>query len=76
VGNEEGFVLVAGLVLLLTAPALVPASPAAEKSAPIKVGAIFSITGASFLGVPESKTVEMLAEQINASGGVLGARSR
>ena len=41
--------------------------------APIKVGAIFSITGpASFLGAPESKTLEMFAEKINQSGGVLG----
>ena len=40
---------------------------------PIKVGAILSVTGgASFLGAPESKTLEMLVEEINAKGGVLG----
>jgi branched-chain amino acid transport system substrate-binding protein len=39
----------------------------------IKIGAIFSVTGsASFLGAPEKKTAEMLQEQINAAGGVLG----
>ena len=39
----------------------------------IKIGAIFSVTGpASFLGEPEKKTAEMLQEQINAAGGVLG----
>ncbi len=33
----------------------------------IKIGAIFSITGgASNLGAPEAKTLEMLVEQINA----------
>ena len=40
---------------------------------PIKIGAIFSITGpASFLGAPEAKTAEMLAKKINAAGGVNG----
>ena len=39
----------------------------------IKIGAIFSMTGpASFLGSPEAKTVKMLAEQINAKGGIKG----
>ena len=43
--------------------------------APIKIGAIFSATGpASFLGAPEKDTVHMLAEQINAKGGVLGRK--
>ncbi len=40
---------------------------------PIKIGAIFAVTGgASFLGAPEAKTVEMLVEEINSKGGVLG----
>lgn len=44
--------------------------PAGE---PIKIGAIFSVTGpASPLGDPEKKTAKMLQEQINSSGGVLG----
>jgi branched-chain amino acid transport system substrate-binding protein len=39
----------------------------------IKVGAIFAVTGgASNLGAPEQKTAEMLAEEINAKGGVKG----
>ena len=47
---------------------------AVEQTAePIKIGALFAVTGpASFLGAPESRTVEMLAEKINAAGGVLG----
>src|SRR5512133_2759390 len=53
------------LVLALAAPAL-PAEP-------IKIGAIFSVTGpASFLGEPERNTVKMLEAQINKAGGVLG----
>ncbi|MFW5747950.1 MAG: ABC transporter substrate-binding protein, partial [bacterium] len=40
---------------------------------PIKIGAIFAVTGgASFLGAPEAKTTEMIVEDINSSGGVLG----
>lgn len=47
----------------------------AAQSGPIKIGAIFSQTGpASFLGAPEAKTVQMLADQLNAKGGVLGRR--
>lgn len=42
-------------------------------SDPIKVGAILAVTGgASFLGAPEAKTLEMMVEEINSSGGVLG----
>jgi len=44
----------------------------AEKE-PIKIGAIFSVTGpVSFLGAPEGNTAEMLVEKFNADGGVLG----
>ena len=35
----------------------------------IKIGAILAVSGpASFLGAPEARTIEMLAEQINAAG--------
>ncbi len=41
----------------------------------IKVGAILAVTGgASFLGAPESKTLEMLTEEVNAKGGVKGKK--
>lgn len=44
-----------------------------EPSEPIKIGAIFAVTGpASFLGAPEAKTVEMIVEEVNAKGGILG----
>lgn len=60
--------LVATLVLCL-------AASAAWASEPIKIGAVLSVTGpASFLGEPERNTLEMLAEQFNAAGGVLGRK--
>jgi branched-chain amino acid transport system substrate-binding protein len=65
--------LLAGAVLgagLSTSPC-----SAAETAPPIKIGAIFSVTGpASFLGAPESKTAKMLVDKLNASGGVLGRK--
>lgn len=40
---------------------------------PYKIGAVFSITGVgSFLGEPEKKTAEMIADQINKAGGING----
>jgi branched-chain amino acid transport system substrate-binding protein len=48
------------------------ASPIAT-GAPVKVGAILAVTGgASFLGAPESKTLEMLVEERNLAGGIDG----
>lgn len=39
----------------------------------VKIGAILAVTGgASFLGAPEAKTIEMLVEQVNAEGGING----
>ncbi len=41
----------------------------------IKVGALLAVTGpASFLGGPEARTLEMLAEQVNAKGGINGKK--
>ncbi len=68
-------------VLLAFIPALVLSFTVASAShaeegpsgEPIKIGAVFSVTGpASFLGEPERNTVEMLAEQVNEQGGLLG----
>lgn len=40
---------------------------------PIKIGAIFSVTGDNApLGVPEKNTAEMIVAEVNAAGGVLG----
>ncbi|MBK8469928.1 MAG: ABC transporter substrate-binding protein [Actinomycetales bacterium] len=41
----------------------------------IKVGVVLDITGAgASLGVPERQTVEMLADQVNAAGGINGRK--
>ncbi|MCX8043039.1 MAG: ABC transporter substrate-binding protein [Desulfobacterota bacterium] len=40
---------------------------------PIKIGALFAVTGpAAYLGEPEKNTVLMVQEQINAAGGING----
>ena len=39
----------------------------------VKIGALFAVTGpASFLGAPEARTAEMMVEELNKNGGVLG----
>lgn len=44
-----------------------------QAAEPIKIGSFLAVTGgASFLGDPEMKTLEMYVEKINESGGVLG----
>jgi branched-chain amino acid transport system substrate-binding protein len=67
----HGFTAVCALGTLLFASAR---STAAD-SPPVKIGAIFSVTGpASFLGAPESKTAKMLTDQVNARGGINGRK--
>ncbi|MFQ5399965.1 MAG: ABC transporter substrate-binding protein [Anaerolineae bacterium] len=47
--------------------------PAEEVGEPYKIGVFFSVTGpASSLGVPERDTALMVAEQVNAAGGIEG----
>jgi len=59
----------ASTVLILLALSGWTVARAAE---PIRIGAIFSVTGpASFLGEPERNTAKMLEEDINRSGGLL-----
>jgi branched-chain amino acid transport system substrate-binding protein len=58
-------------ILLTSAAALALSAFAAQ--AEIKVGAVLSITGpAAFLREPEKRTLEMMVEKLNASGGVNG----
>ncbi|MEN6577117.1 MAG: ABC transporter substrate-binding protein [Phycisphaerales bacterium] len=65
-------VVVVGCAMFLSGCKKAPPAPAA---APIKVGAIFAVTGpASFLGAPEAKTVEMFVEKLNQAGGVNGRK--
>jgi branched-chain amino acid transport system substrate-binding protein len=65
------FAGICSLGALLFAPGCSPPPP----SEPVKIGAIFAVTGpASFLGAPEEKTAQMLVEKINAAGGVNGRK--
>ncbi len=62
-------------MLWLAASAFAQTNAAADKSQPVKIGAIFAVTGpASFLGAPEAKTTQMLVDKINAEGGVNGQK--
>jgi branched-chain amino acid transport system substrate-binding protein len=61
--------------ILAAAAPLFAGGEKAEEGETIKVGAILAVTGgASFLGAPEAKTLEMLAEQVNGQGGVAGRK--
>jgi branched-chain amino acid transport system substrate-binding protein len=60
--------------MLASIAALALATPVLADE-PIKVGALLAVTGpASFLGAPEARTLEMLAEQTNAQGGIGGRK--
>jgi len=64
----------AAVLFLALAAATLLAAPC-HAADPIKIGAIFSVTGpASFLGEPERNTALLLQDQINAAGGVLGGK--
>jgi len=58
---------------LLAAIAMSLSTSAAAQD--IKVGALLAVTGpASFLGAPEARTLEMLAADLNARGGIAGRK--
>lgn len=59
------------------ASAIVFAAAPALAQGEIRLGAVLSVTGpASFLGDPEKRTLEMVVDEINAKGGVLGRKVR
>ncbi len=61
------------LVSILCGIMLFATSASAQDT--IKVGAILAVTGpASNLGAPEARTLEMLVEDINANGGIIGKK--
>ena len=61
-----------GLVLAALVQ-FVPGTPGHAANEPYKIGAVFSITGVgSFLGEPEKKTAEMIADEVNKKGGING----
>ena len=61
------------LMLVVVFVALGQCAFAAPKGSPYVIGAIFTTSGDNApLGVPERETVDMLAKQINAAGGIKG----
>ena len=61
-----------GIIVAIVALALLVGA-GVQAAEPIRVGAILAVTGpASFLGGPEARTLEMLAEEVNAKGGING----
>lgn len=62
---------------LLAAGVLALGSVSVQAQGEIKLGAVLSVTGpASFLGDPEKRTLEMVVEEVNAKGGILGRKVR
>ena len=61
------------LVLCLVLSVFLTASSFAADA--IKIGAVFAITGpAANLGLPESRTLQMLVDDANAAGGIAGRK--
>ncbi|MBN2721091.1 MAG: ABC transporter substrate-binding protein, partial [Proteobacteria bacterium] len=61
------------LITVLVLGMIAAAASAAPAASEFKIGAIFASTGpASMLGLPEKNTAEMLAEELNAAGGING----
>lgn len=58
---------------MLTPVLVLSLSGVAYATPPIKIGALFAVTGpASFLGEPERNTAQMVVDEINKAGGVKG----
>jgi len=62
------------VLLMLLASLVILLSCKIGSKKEIKIGAIFSITGSSFLGLPEANTSNMFVEELNASGGIDGMK--
>ena len=60
------------LVLIVT---VLASGVRCEEEETIKIGALFAVTGsAAWLGEPEKNTAEMLANEVNAAGGINGKK--
>lgn len=71
--RERVLAVITAILVILTLFVGCKKKEEAAAKEPIKVGAILAVTGgASFLGAPESKTLEMLLEETNAAGGIDG----
>jgi branched-chain amino acid transport system substrate-binding protein len=67
--------LVALVILILLASACTPMPAAQQGGAPIKIGAIYNLTGGmASLDVPSANGAKLAAKEINDAGGVLGRK--
>lgn len=63
------------LALVFPAVAMAVAAPVVFAQETIKIGAIYSVTGAaSFLGAPEDRALRMRVEEVNKAGGWKGRK--
>lgn len=63
------------LISLVTVAASLLLSATVFAAAPIKIGALFAVTGpAAFLGEPERNSAKMVIDEINKAGGVKGRK--
>lgn len=61
------------VALMLAAVMTLSISGVALAAPPIKIGALFAVTGpASFLGEPERNSAQMVVDEINKAGGIKG----
>ncbi len=63
------------VMILVIAAATLLFSAVSFAAAPIKIGALFAVTGpAAFLGEPERNSARMVIDEINKAGGVKGRK--
>ncbi len=63
------------LTAVLACIILLMVSSTVMAGAPVRIGALFSVTGpASFLGEPEKNTMELLVKGLNDRGGIKGSK--
>ena len=73
--KKHGLLLLVGFALVLCVSCGGGGGDESTTQEPIKIGAVFSITGsASWLGEPERNTALMIADQVNAAGGIDGRK--
>jgi len=72
---KQGIIKHIGVACSAAALAVTAFMAPASAADPIKIGSFLAVTGgASFLGDPEKKTLEMYVDKINADGGVMGRK--
>ncbi len=63
------------LMAFILAAMILAFAGSAFAAAPLKIGALFSVTGpAAFLGAPERNTAVMVVDEINRAGGIKGRK--